>query len=212
MEAQGIFVNILGFYWNKNCSMSLANAKQRFSKHIAGFNQLLESAIIKVDKNDNIIINFLDEQMNEFIDVSEKRAIAGKLGGLAKAKQMPKFAKAKRSNIDKEIDKDKEEDKEIGCDFLKVESFVILWNDYLDMRKKIRKPATKKAQQLSLNKLAVLSNNNIGTAILLIEQSIMNSWQGIFPLKENFKTKNKLNSYGERYPEYFHADGTPREL
>ena len=107
MEAQGIFVNILGFYWNKNCSMSLANAKQRFSKHIAGFNQLLESAIIKVDKDDNIIINFLDEQMNEFIDVSEKRAIAGKKGGLAKAKHLPEFAKAKRSNIDKEIDIDK---------------------------------------------------------------------------------------------------------
>ena len=108
MEAQGIFVNILGFYWNKNCSMSLANAKQRFSKHISGFNQLLESAIIKVDKNDNIIINFLDEQMNEFIDVSEKRAIAGKKGGLAKAKHLPEFAKAKRSYKDKERDKDKD--------------------------------------------------------------------------------------------------------
>jgi len=108
MEAQGIFVNILGFYWNKNCSMNLANAKQRFSKDEAGFNQLLEMEIIKVDENQNIMINFLDEQMNEFVDVSEKRAKAGKKGGLAKAKQMPGFAKAKRSNKEKiKEDKDK---------------------------------------------------------------------------------------------------------
>lgn len=111
MEAQGIFTNILGFYWNKNCSMSLVNAKQRFSKDIAGFNQLLEMGIIKTDKDENIIINFLDEQMNEFIDVSEKRSIAGKLGGLAKAKHLPKFAKAKPSN--KEIDKEEEKEKSI---------------------------------------------------------------------------------------------------
>ena len=108
MEAQGVFTNILGFYWNKNCNMNLANAKQRFSKNVTGFNQLLEMDIIKVDKDENIIINFLDEQMNEFINVADKRAIAGKKGGLAKAKHLLKFAKAKRSNIDKEIDKEKD--------------------------------------------------------------------------------------------------------
>jgi uncharacterized phage protein (TIGR02220 family) len=93
--------------------MCLANAKQRFSKHEAGFNELLKHNIIKVDKDDNLIINFLDEQMNEFVNVSEKRSIAGKKGVEAKAKQLLKFAKAKLSNIDIDKDIDKEIDKDI---------------------------------------------------------------------------------------------------
>jgi ribosomal protein L12E/L44/L45/RPP1/RPP2 len=107
-KTQGVFITICAFYWMKDCSMSLANAKQRFSKNIASLDYLLEQKIIKVDDEQNIVINFLDKQMNEFIDVAEKRAIAGSKGGLAKAKQLPKIAKAKRSNKDKEEDKDKE--------------------------------------------------------------------------------------------------------
>jgi hypothetical protein len=88
--------------------MSLANANQRFSNNITALNQLLESDIIKVDNDENIVINFLDNQMNEFINVSEKRAIAGVLGGKAKAKQLPEFDKAKLSYKDKDKDKDKD--------------------------------------------------------------------------------------------------------
>lgn len=108
LEAQGLFINICSFYWMKNCSMSLANAKQRFSKHLASLKELLDFGIIKVNESDNIVINFLDEQMNEFINISEKRAKAGHSGGKAKAKQLLKFAKAKASNIDKEEDIDKD--------------------------------------------------------------------------------------------------------
>lgn len=110
MESQGLFVNICCYYWMKNCSMSLANAKQRFIKHEACLNELLNNGILKLDENENIIINFLDKQMSEFVNVSEKRSKSGTLGGLAKAKQLPKSAKAKAGNKDK--DKDKELDKE----------------------------------------------------------------------------------------------------
>jgi len=102
MASQGLFTNLCSYYWMRNCTMTLANAKQRFSKHEAGINELLEFDIIKVDNNNHLVINFLDEQMNEFINVSKKRAIAGKKGGKAKAKQLLQFAKAKPSNIDKE--------------------------------------------------------------------------------------------------------------
>jgi hypothetical protein len=49
------------------------------------------SSILKIDENENIVINFLDKQMNEFVNVSEKRSISGSLGGLAKAKHLPKI-------------------------------------------------------------------------------------------------------------------------
>lgn len=101
MEAQGVFINMLSHYWNKGCSMSLANAKQRFSKYEASLDELLYQKIILLDEDENIIVDFLDEQMNEFINVSEKRALAGAKGGKAKAKQVLSKPLAKPSNIEK---------------------------------------------------------------------------------------------------------------
>ena len=98
MEAQGVFINIAAHYWNKGCSMSLANAKQRFSNNITDIEQLIFQEIIKISEDDMIVINFLDEQLNGFIEISEKRANAGRAGGKANAKQMLSKDKAKLSN------------------------------------------------------------------------------------------------------------------
>ena len=112
MEAQGVFTNLCCYYWMRNCSISLANAKQRFSNNLAAFEELLNCDIVKVTDDDQIVINFLDEQMNEFVNVSEKRAKAGSAGGKAKAKQLLNFAVANHSYKDKDKEDDKEEDKE----------------------------------------------------------------------------------------------------
>lgn len=62
--------------------------------------------------------------------------------------------------------------------------------DYLEMRKQIRKPMTDKAVTLAIKKLQELSaipfNDSIDNelAIQILNQSVMNSWQGLFPLKE----------------------------
>jgi len=53
------------------------------------------------------------------------------------------------------------------------------WSAYLEMRKVIKKPATPTAQKLVLKKLATLP----GDPNLILEQSIQNSWQGVFELK-----------------------------
>jgi len=78
-EAQGLFINMCSYYWMKNCTMTLANIKKRFgdSKYI---DELIDFDIISIQE-EKIIIKFLDEQMNEFIDVSEKRSKAGAKGG-----------------------------------------------------------------------------------------------------------------------------------
>ena len=86
-------------------------------------------------------------------------------------------------------DKDKDKDKEIrnkgvvkgDWGYLKNERFMKVFNDYLEMRKQIRKDATSRAQELVLKELHKF---DIETAISMLEQSIVNSWQGVFPLKE----------------------------
>lgn len=65
--------------------------------------------------------------------------------------------------------------------YLKEEIFEDAYKNYLEMRKKIRKPATLRAEELVLNEL---HKHDLETAVKMLEQSIVNSWQGIFSLKE----------------------------
>lgn len=65
--------------------------------------------------------------------------------------------------------------------------------DYVEMRKQIKKPMTDRAVALAIKKLQELSampfSDTIDSemAIQILNQSIMNSWQGLFPLKEDWK-------------------------
>jgi hypothetical protein len=57
-------------------------------------------------------------------------------------------------------------------------------SDFYDMRKKIKKPMTDRAKKLLLDRLHVLAKDD-ATRIAILNQSIMNNWQGVFPLKDN---------------------------
>lgn len=63
------------------------------------------------------------------------------------------------------------------------------------MRKQIKKLMTEKAIELAIKKLhelaAVPFGNSIDNdlAIQILNQSVMNSWQGLFPLKEQGTSK-----------------------
>lgn len=56
--------------------------------------------------------------------------------------------------------------------------------DYINMRKQIKKPMSSKAITLAMNKLESLSGGDNEKAIKILNQSIFNSWQGLFELKE----------------------------
>lgn len=57
------------------------------------------------------------------------------------------------------------------------------WQGYLDMRKKIRKPMTARAEQLAINTLDKLRQQGQDAGAVL-DQSTMNSWQGLFAVVE----------------------------
>jgi len=61
--------------------------------------------------------------------------------------------------------------------------------DFEEMRNKLKKPLTERAKELLIINLNKLSSNE-KTQILILEQSIINSWQGVFPLNEN---NNKID-------------------
>ena len=61
----------------------------------------------------------------------------------------------------------------------------ILWAEFLEMRQRIRKPATNLAQWLIVGKLANIENEHGHPQRKVLQQSIRNSWQDVFPLRED---------------------------
>lgn len=71
--------------------------------------------------------------------------------------------------------------------------------EFIKMRKAIKAPMTSNALKLMLGKLDRLAPNDIhcDIRIAILEQSIMNSWKGIFELKEDAGYK-KFNGYNNK--------------
>lgn len=67
------------------------------------------------------------------------------------------------------------------------------WKAYKEMRKKIKSPMTEYAEQLALKKLLKMASDE-ETQKAIINQSILNNWKGLFPLKDEPKQETK-----ERY-------------
>lgn len=57
-------------------------------------------------------------------------------------------------------------------------------DDFKEYRKKIRKPMTDRAVELLKDKLSKLTPDD-DTKIAILNQSVVNGWQGIFPLKDD---------------------------
>lgn len=77
--------------------------------------------------------------------------------------------------------------------------------DFKAYRKRMKKPMTDRAVELLLQKLQQLAPNDEAAQIAILEQSIVQGWQGVFPLKtEEGAAKYGHNQRGRRYskPEY----------
>lgn len=70
--------------------------------------------------------------------------------------------------------------------------------EFIKMRKAIKKPLTTKGLQLMIKKLYTITTN-IDEQIEILNNSIMNNWQGIFPLKQN--KANTFNDFEQLYKE-----------
>ena len=58
------------------------------------------------------------------------------------------------------------------------------WNAFIDMRKRIKKPATDFAKKLIVGKLEKFKNQG-QDVVAILEKSITSGWQDVFELKEN---------------------------
>ena len=63
--------------------------------------------------------------------------------------------------------------------------------EFIEHRKEIRHPFTVRGLRMMLKKLNELSGGDTRTATRIIEQSIANGWQGVFPLKEEKEKRSR---------------------
>lgn len=117
---------------------------------------------------------------------SDTRATHERHSTDTQATQIEEGKKGRREEVKKKINKKESafpNDQELDRAFF----------DYVEMRKAIKKPMTERAISLAVKKLTDLSTVNgvmdNDLAIKILEQSVMNSWQGLFPLKGETEQK-----------------------
>lgn len=66
--------------------------------------------------------------------------------------------------------------------------------DYVEFRKKIKKPMTDRAIELAMRNLEKLADND-GDRIEILNQSIMNGWIGLFELKRDNRKRDDDNMF-----------------
>ena len=74
--------------------------------------------------------------------------------------------------------------------------------EYIKMRKLSKAPMTDRALRLALNKLSELASDE-SNQIKILEQSIMNCWKGLFPLKDEHNKQSISEKYKQIDEAYY---------
>src|SRR5690606_36660828 len=82
LSAQGLFVNICAYYWQRECQLSKEQLLRRLN-HENEFNELVSEGVISVE-NDEISIKFPDNQFEEINVRSKINSANVKKGGRPK--------------------------------------------------------------------------------------------------------------------------------
>lgn len=109
-ELQGAFISVCAEYWNRNNCLTIEEAKLRL-RNSELVEKLIEKNYLKTKKT-FLVISFLDLERKEITAKRLKLSESGRKGGLSKAK-----ATLKPGSSIKEVDKDKEIDKEVKGKF-----------------------------------------------------------------------------------------------
>ena len=139
-------------------------------------------------------------------------------------KMEPKwFHRLDKIRLDKirgeEIRKDKKEKQSVSLKTI-IEEFAgknsMLFEavkDWIEMRKTIKAPLTARAASMSFKRLCELSRGNESMMIEILNQSTLNCWKGLFPLKNPSDLQNqksKIQKTAEMFERMNAENGTDK--
>lgn len=148
----------------------------------------------KIDKNNE----YMREYMRNYRE--KQKAIACKPNSKVNSKVNVNALEENREDKKrKEEEKNREEKSKPSVYYPLDEQLDKAFKDYVDFRKKIKKPMTDRAIELAMKRLDEMSNHNNDVAIQILEQSVVNGWQGLFELKGNGQNGQKQGKSVEEY-------------
>ena len=173
-EQAGIFIKAIDFYQQNNQLPELDFG--------------LKMAIIP-------FINQFERDEENYKKTCEARREAGSIGGKQKVANASKCKQKVAKVADNKNDNKNKNENDIKNDNdLPIFINKDLFNSFIEMRIKIKKPLTEKAKELLIKDLTKIENNKTGDCNIALENSIKNSWQGVFEPKNNNHNKNFTNN------------------
>ena len=144
-------------------------------------------------------LNQFKRDADNYKKTCEARKIAGSKGGKQKVANASK-SKQKVANLADSDSKNKNESKNKSENKNKNDLPIFinknLFDSFVQMRNKIKKPLTDYAKELLIKDLTKFENIKTGNANIALENSIKNSWQGVFEPKpkqqQTFLTKQQI--------------------
>lgn len=194
-KAKGILIYMLSkpVGWKYKSSEIAKNSTDGRDSVRNGLKELVENGYISRQKNSDGSLTyyiFEDKRQNNIKDYLQKSETENPK--LENPKLDNPFVYKRKNTNNKRIIVIKEY-------IYKGEKFLETYSDFKNMRKNIKKPMTERAEKILLTKLKKLTGeNNEELAIKILEQSILNNWQDIYPLKEE-NNANGSNGYKKSY-------------
>jgi hypothetical protein len=182
-ESKGLFTDLCSLYWSRLGELPYALALQKLcnGNHVA-FEELIKHDIFGL-VDGQIIIEFLDEQLLELNQISEKRRKAAhKRWDDASALQVDSKSNAKRREEKRREErrkKKKREEPAVAVPF--VDKVLKVWDEWVQFRKEKKAsltPTTIKKQ------IQFLGGRGDPEIIAILNQSMTNGYTGLFELKK----------------------------
>ena len=147
--------------------------------------------------------NYRKRIEEEKTKLMENGQMSGQMSLKCPDKTPPEKEKEKEKDIEKDIDKKEKTKKkktkqeptqteidEVVNTYTSNEELKATLIEFVKFRKSIKRVMTTRALELLIKKLDKLANDD-NTKIEILNESIMNGWNGIFPIKDNSTPKNK---------------------
>ena len=185
LSAQGLFINICSYYWQRNCKLTKEQLLKRLN-HETELNELIQEGVIDLIEN-NIFIKFLDNQLNEVEIKSKTNSINGGKGGRPKKNPIETETKPKQNPNESETIS---ETKGIREDKIKLDNKTSLETRTLAFKEKLVPFKNKYEMDLLKNFFQYWTEPNLSKTKMLFE------------LQKTFDIERRLVTWASRQKDF----------
>lgn len=143
LSAQGLFINICSYYWQRECKLTKEQFLKRLNNELE-FNELLHEGVFSIDDEGFISIKFLDIQYDKATNKSITNSENGSKGGRPKKEKLKPIESEIKPNLKPNESESKgiREEKRIE-DNIDSNKLLILFNSILGKQTRIVNAKTK---------------------------------------------------------------------